>query len=82
MDPILTQDPERNAHTSQELIPKLQVAGVPQIHPEQKAPGLNNGDALKVTDTDALSQTEATGSPQHQLVDILLFDIEMPLCVA
>lgn len=40
----LTQNPQGNAHASQKLIPKLQVAGVPQFHPEDKPHG-----AVKVT---------------------------------
>lgn len=50
VDPSLTQDPERNTHTSQELIPELQVAGVPQIHPDHKTkhrPQLKHGKSFR-----------------------------------
>lgn len=36
VNPSLTQDPERDTHPSQELVAKLQVAGVPQVHPEKR----------------------------------------------
>lgn len=36
MDTGLTQRPQRDSHPSQELVPELQVAGVPQVHPDHK----------------------------------------------
>lgn len=47
VDPSLTQDPERDAHPSQELVSELQVAGVPQIHPGKKSTGLNPAEWFK-----------------------------------
>lgn len=33
----LAQDPQRDAHASQEFVPELQIAGVPQIHPDHQS---------------------------------------------
>lgn len=81
VDPSLTQNPERNTHTSQELIPELQVTGVPQIHPEHK-PQVRIFKRPHVQHWYWLSQKSATGSPQCQLVNVLFFNIKLPLCVA
>lgn len=82
VDPSLTQDPEGNTHTSQELVPELQVAGVPQIHPEHKPQGAVQTWEKFSTDADTLSSKTTTGPPQRQLVNILFFNIKLPLCVA
>lgn len=74
VDPSLTQDPERDAHPSQELVSKLQVAGVPQIHPGKKSTGLNPAEWFKRQQRRASCRHAALTStwvcphllPQHQ----------------
>lgn len=77
----LTQDPQGHTHTSQKLIPKLQIAGVPQVHPEHK----EHHKRLDATPSSALIPAQIrqqTDSPQRQFVNILLFNVKLPLCVA
>lgn len=82
----LTQDPQGHTHTSQKLIPKLQIAGVPQVHPEHKEHGTDQTpERLDAMPSSALipAQTrQQTDSPQRQFVNILLFNVKLPLCVA
>lgn len=81
MDPSLTQDPERDAYPSQELVAELQVAGVPQIHPGGKEHGFKS---LRVVE-DAIhagSPADTLPSPQREFVHIFFFNIKLPLCVA
>lgn len=74
VDPSLTQDPERDAHPSQELVPELQVAGVPQIHPGKQSTGLNPAEWFKRQQRRASCRHAALTStwvcphllPQHQ----------------
>lgn len=78
VDPSLTQDPERNSHTPQELIPKLQVAGIPQIHPEHRA----HGQTTEKPQHRYEHTVPEAGSPQGQLVNVLFFNIKLTLRVA
>lgn len=79
MHSSLAQNPQRDSHPTQELVPKLQVAGIPQIHPEHKQYAVAGTQSEKSC---FKSDRTAKGSPQSQFVDVLLFNIKLSLRVA
>lgn len=82
MNSSLIQHSQRNPNASEELVSKLQVAGVPQVNPEQTTITVMSKGGSLVGRHNRHHRDWATLSPHSQLINVLFLDIKLPLCVA